>query len=351
VFKNQVISGKSILLKRTENKRKFPTKKISTRKPTAQKSSDKRPATRRPAGEKYSPKISSAPSASARSLSSDRYSPRKLSDENSSVEELEPTKSPVHKTFSKPLKEQEFTVYGFNACMAVFKSRPDDIRRVFFSQERSSSMAAVKRWCQTKKLPYRELDAQSLYKVASSAHHEGAVMVVRPVTLKSIHGLLRQSADKAAMMVALDRVGDTHNLGAILRSCAFFGASGLILGNHEDQAKITSSAARMAEGAVETVSMYQSSDLASALRDFRERKVFVVGADAEGGHSLYETEISFPCVVVVGNENQGLSEKVKKRCHALVRVPGCGDMQSLNVSVATGVILAELNRRKNLLSK
>jgi len=187
--------------------------------------------------------------------------------------------------------------------------------------------------------------------VAASAHHEGAVMVVRPLALKSIHGLLRKPAEKGAMMVALDRVGDTHNLGAILRSCAFFGVSGLILGSHEDQAKVTSSAVRMAEGALETVPMYQSSDLPSALRDFRERKVFVVGADAGSGRSLYETEISFPCVLVVGNENEGLSEKVKKRCHALVQVPGCGDMQSLNVSVATGVILAELNRRKRLSSK
>ena len=235
--------------------------------------------------------------------------------------------------------------------MAVFKNRPDDIRRVFFSKERSTSMAAVKRWCQTHKLPYREIDQESLGKVASSAHHEGAVMVVRPVTLKSVHGLLRNPLEEGAVMVALDRVGDTHNLGAILRSCAFFGAAGLILGNHEDQAKVTSSAVRMAEGALETVPMYQSSDLPSALRDFREREVFVLGADADSGRSLYDAEISFPCIVVVGNENEGLSEKVKKRCHALVQVPGCGDMQSLNVSVATGVIFAELNRRKRLPSK
>jgi RNA methyltransferase, TrmH family len=268
----------------------------------------------------------------------------------SSDEKVIPPNPPVHKSYAKPLKDQEFTIYGLNACLAVFKNRPDDIRRVFFSKERSSGMAAVKRWCQTHKLPYRELDAQSLYKVASSAHHEGTVMVVRPQTLKPVHGLLRNQVDKNALMVALDRVGDTHNLGAILRSCAFFGASGLIIGNHEDQAKVTSSAARMAEGALETVPMYQSSDLPSTLRDFRERNVCVVGADLGSGDSLYETEIPFPCVVVVGNENQGLSEKVKKRCHALVHVPGSGNMQSLNVSVATGVILAELNRRKNRLS-
>lgn len=314
------------MLKRPENKRKFPTKKTSIKKPSASKTTPKNSGDRN---------------------ASTQNSPEKKPSDKNAV----PIDSPVKKTYAKPLKEQEFTVYGLNACMAVFKNRPDDILRVFFSEERSSSMAAVKRWCQNKKLPYRELDGQSLYKVAASSHHEGVVMVVRPRTLKSVHGLLRSSGDKNAVMMALDRVGDTHNLGAILRSCAFFGVSGLILGDHEDQAKVTSSAARMAEGALETVPMYQSSDLASALRDFREKKVFVVGADLSSGRSLYDTEISFPCVVVVGNEKEGLSEKVKKRCHTLVQVPGCGDMQSLNVSVATGVILSELNRRKNLLSK
>ena len=309
------------MLKRTENKKRFPSKKASAKKP----------ATRKPATQKT---VS-----------------RKTTTRNPSAEKSVEATPPVRKTYAKPLKEQEFTVYGFNACLAVFKNRPEDIRRVFFSSERSSVLASVKRWCQKNKLPYRELDLKSLYKVAASAHHEGVVMVVKPKVLPSAHGLLRNPVAKDAVLMALDRVGDTHNLGAILRSSAFFGVAGLIVGDHEDQAKVTSSASRMAEGAAEMVPMYQSSDLASALRDLREKKVFVIGADASAGKSLYETKIPFPCIVVVGNENQGLTEKVKKRCHALVQVPGAKDMQSLNVSVATGVILAELSRRKSLLSK
>ncbi|GJL78668.1 MAG: hypothetical protein NPINA01_16570 [Nitrospinaceae bacterium] len=257
--------------------------------------------------------------------------------------------SPASKTSPKRPRDREFTIYGWNACIAAFKTRPEDIKRVFFSKDRSAGLAAVKRWCQTHKLPYRELDTGALAKVASSTHHEGAVMVVRPQTLKSVHGLTRKSLPPDSVVMALDRVGDTHNLGAILRSCDFFGAAGMILGSDEDQAMITSSAARMAEGALETVAVYQSSDLASTLRDFRERDVFVLGADVDSGHSLYDAEISFPCVVVVGNEKEGLSAKVKKRCNLLVKVPGKGAMQSLNVSVATGILLAELNRRRNQL--
>jgi TrmH RNA methyltransferase len=320
-----------ILIKRPHSKKKFPAKKTAFKKPAARKPTADKPPFRKPM---------TAKPAMRKTVS------RTVTDETSP-----PPEAPVKKSFAKPLKEQEFTVYGMNACMAVFKNRPEDIRRVFFSEERSASMGAIKRWCQKNKLPYRELDLKSLYKVAASAHHEGVVMVVNPKALQSAHGLLRNPIGKDAVMMALDRVGDTHNLGAILRSSAFFGVQALVLGDHEDQAKITSSAARMAEGALEMVPMYQSSDLASALRDLRAKKVFVIGADASGGQSLYDAKISFPCIVVVGNENQGLSEKVKKRCHALVQVPGASDMQSLNVSVATGVILAELNRRKNLSTK
>ena len=260
-------------------------------------------------------------------------------------------KSPPEKTRPQKPKDREFTVYGWNACLAVFENRPKDIQRVFFSKDRSAGFAAVKRWCQSHKLPYRELDLESLAKVAASSHHEGAVMVVRPRTPQSVHGVTRKPLKPGSIMVALDRVGDTHNLGAILRSCDFFGVDGMIVGAHEDQARITSSAARMAEGAFETIPIYQSSDLASALRDFQKQEAFVLGTDVAADQSLYDAEIPFPCVVVVGSEKDGLSDKVKRRCDLLVKVPGKGNMQSLNVSVATGVLLAELNRRRNLSSR
>ena len=88
--------------------------------------------------------------------------------------------------------------------------------------------------------------------------------------------------------------------------------------------------------------------LASALRDLQSKKVFVVGADLNAKKSLYEIKIPFPCVVVAGNERDGLSAPVKKRCDVLVKIPGAGAMESLNVSVSVGVLLGELARRQTL---
>lgn len=247
-------------------------------------------------------------------------------------------------------KEEEFTLCGWNACMLAFERRPTDIRRFFFSKERSSSVGAIKKWCSEHKLPYRELDAESLNKVAGSLHHEGIVLVVRPVRMENIHTLVERGLPQDGLLVALDRVGNVHNVGAILRSCAYFGATGLLIALKEGQALMTPAAARTAEGAMELVPVYECPDLPSALRDLRARKIFVLGTDPTAERSLHEVELTFPCVVALGNEHEGLSEQVKGRCDALVRIPGSSkpSLQSLNVSVAAGVILAELRRRQAL---
>ena len=109
---------------------------------------------------------------------------------------------------------------------------------------------------------------------------------------------------------------------------------------------IPPSAARMAEGGLEQVRVFTSTDLSSSLRDCREQGWFVVGADLNAKETLFNAKIKFPAVVVMGNEQEGLSSRVKQRCDTLVRVPGKGSLQSLNVSVAAGIILAEMDRRR-----
>ena len=125
------------------------------------------------------------------------------------------------------------------------------------------------------------------------------------------------------------------------------GADGLIVSDEEGQAGFTSSTARTAEGAMEVTPVYRCSDLSSALRDFKSRKVFILGTDLKAEESIHDTKVHFPCIVVLGNEGEGLSMKIKKRCDQVVRIPGVNQVQSLNVSVAAGVILADLCHRRN----
>ena len=241
-------------------------------------------------------------------------------------------------------KQEEFTLYGWNACMSAFKARPESLLRIFFSRARTSQLKEVKAFCGENKIPYRQLDQESLNKVASGVHHEGVVMVVRPLPPQSAHRLIRGKMPDKGLVVALDGIDNPHNQGAILRTCAFFGIEGLMVPGNGKATAIPSSAARMAEGGLEEVPVFTSSDLSSALRDCREQGWFVVGADADAKETLFSAKIKFPAVVVMGNEQEGLSSRVKQRCDTRVRIPGKG--QSLNVSVAAGIILAELDRRR-----
>ena len=120
----------------------------------------------------------------------------------------------------------------------------------------------------------------------------------------------------------------------------------MVPGNGKASA-IPSSAARMAEGGLEHCSLSSPVQIfLPTLRDCREQGWFVVGADLNSKETLFNAKIKFPAVVVMGNEQEGLSSRVKQRCDTLVRVPGKGSLQSLNVSVAAGIILAEMDRRR-----
>ncbi|QPJ64483.1 MAG: RNA methyltransferase [Candidatus Nitrohelix vancouverensis] len=229
--------------------------------------------------------------------------------------------------------------------MSAFKKRPGDMLRVFFSPARAVQMEPVKRYCRDHKLPYKKIPPEELNKVAASVHHEGVVIVLKPVKPESAYSLIRRPLGRNTLLAALDSVSNTHNLGAILRTCAFFGVEGLLVGDSEGQAALSSSAARMAEGALETTPLYQASDLPSALRDLKEKGFYIIGTDANSGVSLYDAKIKFPCVAVFGNEGAGISDRTLKRCDAVVHIPSFSPVESLNVSVAAGVTLSELRRR------
>jgi TrmH RNA methyltransferase len=267
------------------------------------------------------------------------------------IETSKPDRSNPPKPRSNRLRDKEFTLYGWNACMSFFEKRPQDLLRLLFSKERTSSLAKVKDHCRMLKLPYRLLETEDLNKVAASVHHEGIVMVVRPMEETSTYSLLKQGMPKDGIFIALDQIENTHNIGAILRTGAFFGSSGMIISPVDKQALVTSSAARMAEGGLELVPLYECNDISSFLRDVKSQKTFVMGTDPKATQSIYDVNVPFPCIVVFGNEGKGLSKRVKDRCDKLVKIPGSGAMQSLNVSVGAGVILAELSRRKLIAKK
>jgi tRNA G18 (ribose-2'-O)-methylase SpoU len=156
----------------------------------------------------------------------------------------------------------------------------------------------------------------------------------------------RLAATPAAAAIALDRVTNPHNLGAVVRSAAYFGADGVLYAHGDGPARLPPAAVRVAEGGAECVPIAAVERLAPALAFARARGVRVVGTDARARDDAFSLAWPRPCIVVVGNEREGLSRDVRPLCDATVAIPGTGRVESLNASVAAGVVLAELARTR-----
>jgi TrmH RNA methyltransferase len=147
--------------------------------------------------------------------------------------------------------------------------------------------------------------------------------------------------------VALDRVRNPQNIGAILRSGAFFGAEVALLGAPAPHPGLPPFALRVAEGAAEHMSFSRTTDLADTLARLRSAGVHVVGADTHAERNAEHFQLPGATLLVLGNEREGLSPRIRAQCDTLIGIRGSGAVESLNVAVAAGVILAELRRARS----
>lgn len=237
---------------------------------------------------------------------------------------------------AQPPKER---VVGLAAARAVLAVRPRDVLHIAYASAARGALGELLREAARQRIAYREVDDDELSRIAGTLHHEGICLEVRArphVALTELAAALREGG----FALALDQVQNPHNVGAILRSAGYFGACGLLLGSRE-QRGLGPAAVRVAEGGAEYVPVCVANDLAAALDVLSaELPLHVIGADAHEGTPLRRARFEKPCVVVLGNEHSGLSPDVKRRCTEWVHIPGTGAVESLNVSVAAGILLS-----------
>lgn len=231
------------------------------------------------------------------------------------------------------------TIHGLKACLAVYDHRPHDILRIFYRPHVAPQLGAMLRWAAGRRIVYRELDEEAMRRVAKSAHHEGLALVTQPLRYQTLD---LADAPLSARWVALDGVENPHNLGAILRSAAFFGVEGLLAGGVAPEARVNSAALRVAEGGAEYVRLCAAAELAPALEALGEKGWRVIGLETDAPPLPTGGSTAPPWVLVVGHEQQGLSPPVRRVCGAVHAIPAGGGLGSLNVSVAAGVALSWL---------
>ncbi len=235
--------------------------------------------------------------------------------------------------------KSESVVYGVNAALALAQYRPQSIIRVYHNKERRLEVAPLLKCAAAAHRPYREVTDEELEKIAQTVHHEGVVVVAEPLSFGHFEHLLEHLTTHS-LIVALDVVGNPHNLGSILRSAAWFGADAVLMPAEAGQATVSPAAIRIAQGGAELVDCIPVPDLPRALAILRERKIAIIAADQAADRNVIEKPLHRPCCIVLGNEHTGLSPATREQCHVAVAIPGKGTIESLNVAVSAGILLA-----------
>lgn len=242
-----------------------------------------------------------------------------------------------------PAYTDESKVYGDNACRVLFSQRPDAVIRLYISQQLAPKFADVMKYLASEKKAYHIVDDTELEKVAASQHHGGIVMLVKRKPIVSIASYLSNTKTRQDCLLALDGVGNPHNLGAIARTCAHFGVTGIVM--REPQLLQSGAALRTAEGGGEFISPLGCDDMPLALQLCKQAGYSLVTTSSHGGQSLYKTALPPKVVIVFGEEMFGVSKAVANTADIALQIPGSGKVESLNVSVAASLIVGEWYRQ------
>jgi 23S rRNA (guanosine2251-2'-O)-methyltransferase len=198
-------------------------------------------------------------------------------------------------------------------------------------------------------IPVRFEDRSQLDRLANSRDHQGVVAIAAarpPATLESLLGQANKSKGQIGLIVLLDGVEDPHNLGAIIRTALAAGAHGIVIPERR-AAGLTDTVARASAGALAHLPVAKVVNLVRAMEELKEAGYWLVGLDETADKNYTEIDYTTPTGIVMGGEGNGLHELTRKRCDFLVSLPTTGPVKSLNVSVATGVVLFEALRQRH----
>ncbi|CAK0759879.1 23S rRNA 2'-O-ribose G2251 methyltransferase [Gammaproteobacteria bacterium] len=245
--------------------------------------------------------------------------------------------------------DTETLIYGVHAVRAALAQ--GRVRNLWLDASRQDArLQAVRTMAAT--LPCQNIERKVLDAMVPGVRHQGVVARCLGQALLTEDDLpaLLGTLQEPAFLLVLDGVQDPHNLGACLRNADAAGVHAVIA-PRDRAAGLTPAVRKVASGAAEVVPFVQVTNLARALRTLKENGMWLVGADGNASQSLYEVSLTGPLVLVMGTEGRGLRRLSAELCDFLVHIPMLGTVESLNVSVASGICLFEALRQRQLVPK
>jgi 23S rRNA (guanosine2251-2'-O)-methyltransferase len=248
----------------------------------------------------------------------------------------------------------ESVTYGIHAVRFLLKRTPERLRRLLLLARRDDRrLGELRELAERARVPVAMVEEAELAKLAGGGRHQGAVAVLMAEVERAASDpetrleIALTAASGPPLLLVLDGVQDPHNLGACLRTADAAGVCAVIA-PRDRAAELTPVARKVAAGAAETVPFIAVVNLARTLRELKGRGIWVIGSTDQAASSLYEADLAGPTALVLGSEGEGLRRLTRECCDQLVAIPMAGAIESLNVSVAAGVLLYEAVRQRHL---
>ena len=237
-------------------------------------------------------------------------------------------------------------IYGINAVAEALKSRGRAFEYVAVARERHDQrVQKIIAECRAHGIAVRSTPRDELDRMAHTNSHQGVVAITSEKEYVAADDLLAQRRNRYAFLVVLDGVEDPHNLGAIIRTADAAGADGIVIPERR-AVGVTGTVAKASAGATEHLPIAKVTNISRTLEELKRANVWTVGLDERGDRSYDEVDYNMDCALVLGAEGKGLHEHVRQHCDFVVKIPMHGQVPSLNVSVAAGVVMYEVARQR-----
>ncbi|MDF1688834.1 MAG: 23S rRNA (guanosine(2251)-2'-O)-methyltransferase RlmB [Cycloclasticus sp.] len=241
-------------------------------------------------------------------------------------------------------------IYGIHAVQALIEARPDQIVNAWLDRQRKDvKLQIIKETLDDVGIRVEYADKKTLEKLSNNGNHQGVLLTVKLPQEHTEEALKKavKERDGQAFYLVLDQVTDPHNLGACLRTALAAGVQGVIVPK-DNACRLNATVCKVASGAAEVLPVYRVTNLVRTLKYLKTEGIWLSGAAGEATLDVFDAELTGSVAIVMGAEGKGLRQLTQQQCDQLVKIPMSEKMESLNVSVAAGVILYEVFRQNKL---
>ena len=258
----------------------------------------------------------------------------------------------MKENFNNKYEKKEEKIYddqieGRNSVIELLESKKD-INKIFVTKgEKHGSINKILAMARERNVIIVEKDKRQMEQMAQTPNYQGVIAIVPPFEYCEIEDILEDAKNKNEdpFVLILDGIEDPHNLGSIIRTAETAGIHGVIIPKRR-AASVNSTVSKVSAGAVEHMKIARITNISDSIQKLKDNGLWICGTDIDAKNYYYNQDLKGPLGIVIGNEGQGMSEKVKKNCDFLVKIPMKGKVTSLNASVSTGIVVYEAVKQR-----